>query len=55
MNKLANQTMRRPLTLDRETIRRLSPDQLGQVAGGSLGPDTIRHSFCQPCTKPVTQ
>ena len=56
MKKLANQTIRRPLGLDRETVRRLSSEQLGHAAGGgSEGPDTIRYSFCRPCTKPVLE
>ena len=54
--QLANQTTRRPLNLDRETIRRLSSDQLVQVGGGgSQGPDTIDYSRCRPCTKPVLE
>lgn len=35
MKKPANQTTRRPLTLDREIIRRLSSAELGHAAGGT--------------------
>ena len=52
MKKPASQTVRSPLTLDRETIRRLSSAELGRAAGGSnvSQDDTGCYTLFEGCT-----
>lgn len=38
----------RTLRLDRETVRRLTPENLNGVAGGTIDPD-IRDSYVNSC------
>ena len=49
MKKIEHQN--RKLTVDRETIRRLSETALGQIAGGTdVSQGTACRTWCTPCT-----